>query len=105
MDASRLRSAIVNRDQHQYVFRTGFSVFDENLKIPVLVEDSRVEQLEFRLVLVTAEVFLDESCVGKCVVSLGMALRQVRCMQDDYPRCSSALCYVAGTATRWNRIP
>jgi hypothetical protein len=56
-------TAIRHADLDQDVFRRLLSVFDEYVEIAVLIEDSCVDQLVFRLKAADA-VLLDELVVG-----------------------------------------
>ena len=50
---------------HKNVFDPGFGIFDKHVKITPLIKDSRVEQLEFRIVLSPASALTDKLLIGK----------------------------------------
>ena len=58
-----LRPAIPCRDLDQNVFRSRFGVFDEHVKITIVIEYPRVHQLEFRIAFSAPPVFIDELLV------------------------------------------
>jgi hypothetical protein len=58
MQFCRLRSAVGCSDSHQDVVRAVLGIFHENVEIPVLVEDTGVEQFILRVVPGTMPVRL-----------------------------------------------
>src|SRR5271157_2257794 len=65
MNASWFWSAIVRSDSNEDVLRGGLGILDDDIKIPVFVEDTGIEQLKFGLFFRTAAVFFDELPIGK----------------------------------------
>src|SRR5215470_13514188 len=49
MDGSRFRSVIVRGDTNEDVFRGRFGVLDDDIKITVFVETTRIEELKLRI--------------------------------------------------------
>jgi hypothetical protein len=54
-----LGAAVVRGDSHQNVRRGPLRIFDEDVEITVIVEDPRVEQLEFGIGLAAPRIFFD----------------------------------------------
>ena len=63
MDGGSLRAAIVDAYLDQHVLRRGFGVLDKHIKIAVIVEDSRVNQLVLHLFTGTPAVCLHQIVV------------------------------------------
>ena len=78
MNLRRLRPAIVNRDAHEHIAGRGLGVFHKDVKVAVIVEDARVEQFKFRLLLAAPRIFLHELCVGKFALRIFVEIFQVR---------------------------
>jgi hypothetical protein len=60
MQRRRIRPSIVDRDDHEDIVRSGLGVFDEDIEIAVLVEQTGVDQFEFRRELVPRRVPIAE---------------------------------------------
>ena len=78
MNGCGLRSAIMNRDPHEDVFRPGFGVFDQDVEIAVIVEDAGIQQFKFRLVLAAPAIFLHQLRIGKFPLRIFVEHFQVR---------------------------
>ena len=78
MNGRSFRSAIMNRDPHEHVFRPGFGVFDKDIEIAVIIEDARIEQFKFRLVLAAPPIFLHQLRIGKFPLRIFVEHFQVR---------------------------
>ena len=61
----RFRTAIVNRDLNQNVFRRTFGVLDEYVEVAILIEHARIDQLVLHFLPATAAAGLDEIGVGE----------------------------------------
>jgi hypothetical protein len=65
VEHGRLRTAVVDGNEHQDVVGAGLGVLDEDVEIAVAVEDAGVEDLEFRVLLAAAAVLLHQAGVRK----------------------------------------
>src|SRR5437868_11741465 len=65
MQRRRGRSAVEGLDTNGNVFRSDLGVLDEDVKIALLVKDTRVEQIEFISRAAAIAVFRNETAVGK----------------------------------------
>src|SRR5580658_6260039 len=65
MKGGSLRSTVVRGNADQNVLPIAFCIFDEHIKIAVLAEDTRVEQLKLRISAPTFLIFLKQPQVGK----------------------------------------
>src|SRR6516165_11048034 len=63
MDLGRLRPPVADRDPDQDVLRASLGVFDEDVKVAVLVEDAGVEQFVLGASLVSRSVGIDDCLV------------------------------------------
>jgi hypothetical protein len=59
----RLRPTVLRRNPHEDVFGAPFGVLHEDVEVPVLVEDARVEQLVLHFLAGTAAIGLDQVTV------------------------------------------
>src|SRR5215467_11865238 len=78
MDRGCFRTSVMHRNAHQEVVRACFGVLDEYIKIPVIVEYSGIEQLEFRLVLPPATILLHQPRIRKCTMGVLVEHFQIR---------------------------
>src|ERR1700732_258741 len=53
---SGLRATICDRDLDQNVFDIGLGIFHQHVEVAMFVEYTRIEQFEFRLILVAASI-------------------------------------------------
>src|SRR5262249_51557312 len=74
----RLRAAVMNNDLDQDIFRRFLGILDEDVEVPVVVEDSRVEQLVFRLVPPALPACLDEIGIGIGLLRILVEILHVR---------------------------
>src|SRR3954466_5739076 len=63
MEGGRLRSAIRRRDPYEDIFGRLLGIFDEDIEIPILVEDSCVEEFVFHLMAAPPAVGLQEIAI------------------------------------------
>ena len=61
----RLRTAVVDRDQHEDVVGRGLGVFHEDIEITVRIEQAGVEQFKLRLIFPPPAVHVNQLFVGK----------------------------------------
>ena len=64
MKPRRRGSAIVRGDPDEYVLGIFLGVFDENVEVPVVVEDAGVQELVLKLGAAAAAVRVDQLAVG-----------------------------------------
>jgi hypothetical protein len=64
-DGGLFRATVMHRDHHQEVLWSGFSIFDEHIKIPVIIENARIEQLKLWLVFAAPAILLDQTAIGE----------------------------------------
>jgi hypothetical protein len=60
MQRRRLGAAIMRRQPDQDIVWRGFSIFDKNVKITVLVKNPRIEQLVFKFMSGASPIRPDE---------------------------------------------
>ncbi len=65
VQCGRLRTAVMHRHLAEDIGRAGLGVLHEHVKVPIIVEDTGIEQLEFRVGLAAGGVALDQLRVGK----------------------------------------
>src|ERR1700732_1927126 len=65
MDRRVFRSAIANRNLHQDIFRRSLAILDEHIKVTLLVEGVRIDQLELRILFAPAAILSYEPAVGE----------------------------------------
>src|ERR1700730_2993061 len=65
IQTSRIRPAIDDGDTNQDVFDIRLGVLDENIKIAVLVEDARVQQLVLRVRTAAPLISVESSRIGE----------------------------------------
>src|SRR3954471_14871932 len=65
MDRGGFRTAVMCGDADQQIVRSGFRVFDKDVKIAVVVENSGIEQLELRLILAATTILLHKRAIWK----------------------------------------
>src|SRR5579883_750073 len=70
MQRRRLGASIDGSDANQNVFDVSLRVFHKHVKVAILVKDSGVEQLEFRLFASAPAVFLDEPLIGESLLGI-----------------------------------
>ena len=73
-----LRSTIGDGDLDQNVFNIRFRVFHDDIEVAVVVENSGVEQFEFRLVFSAAAVFFDQSPIWELRLRVLVQILHVR---------------------------
>src|SRR6266567_5814605 len=64
MHARRFGSAIVRGDTNENVFRGSLGILDDDIKITVFVEDTRIQQLKLRFFFRTAPIFFQQLSIG-----------------------------------------
>ena len=73
---SRIRPAVMGRDEEQDVRRPRFGVFDEHVKVSILIEHTRVEQLVFRLLPATLAILINQ--LGIRELALRLLVKQLQ---------------------------
>ena len=66
----RIRTTVNNADPNRDVIRGGLRVFDEDIEIATLIKDTRINQLEFRLITPTPAVLLEQALIGKTLLRI-----------------------------------
>ena len=61
----RCRTVVCDRDLDKNVFDIGFRVLDAHVEIAVFIEDSGVEQFEFRIIPAASAIFFQKLRVGE----------------------------------------
>ena len=61
MKRRRVRAAIDRLDADQDVVRSGLGVFDEDIEVAVVVEDTGVDQLELEIALAAPAILLEQA--------------------------------------------
>ena len=70
MDLCEFGTAVVNGDPGQNVFGTRLRVLDKHVKVPVVVKDTRIQQLVF-------ELFSRSTSIGFYQVAIGELLLRI----------------------------
>src|ERR1700733_271950 len=70
--------AIPCRNADQYVLDRNFGVLDENIEVAVLVEYSRIHQLEFGVVARTVRILFDQLFIRKLRLRIFVEVFQIR---------------------------
>jgi hypothetical protein len=70
MQCSRLRPAINYADLDQEVLRRLLGNLQEDIKVAISVEDTRVQQFVFHVATIAPFVRLDRVAVGKCGIRI-----------------------------------
>src|SRR4030095_1908673 len=65
MQFGAFRTAVERFEPDKNVTRTPLGVFDEDIEIAILVEDSRVDQFKLEISLAPFSIFLDQSRIRK----------------------------------------
>ena len=78
MQRSRLGSAIPDTDFDENVFWGMLRVFHENIKIPVAIEDPRIQQFVLEIVARPLPVRGHQFVVGKCPLRIFVEVLHVR---------------------------
>ena len=78
MESRRLRAAVVDRHADQDVVRSRLGVLDEDVEVPVVVEDPRVEQLVLELLARPPPVRLEEVPVRELALRVLVEVLHVR---------------------------
>ncbi len=78
VDSRRLRTAVVDRHANQDVVRSRLGVFEEDVEVPVILEDPRVEQLVLELFPRPPPVRLEEIPVGELALRILVEVLHVR---------------------------
>src|SRR5262249_54378312 len=73
-----LRPTVRDSDLDQNVLDIDLRIFHEDIKVSVIVENSGVEQFEFRLILSTSPVFVDQSCIWEFSLRVLVQVPHVR---------------------------
>ncbi len=84
MQLRSLRTAIAHLDLDQHVLGRSFGILDEYIEITIIVEHTRVEQLEFHFGASASCVAFDDLIVGICILrvfvqilKIGMGRRRI----------------------------
>src|SRR5262245_13470380 len=64
MDRGRCRTTVTHFDAYADIFRARFSILDKDVKIPLGIEDARIEQLILPLIIASLLTLLNELLVG-----------------------------------------
>ena len=78
MKAGRFRSAIVDCDTDEHVFRAFLRIFDEHVEVAVVVEYAGVEQLVLEFLPRPSPVRFDQVPVGKLPLRILVQIFHVR---------------------------
>ena len=78
VEARRLRTAVVDRHADQDVLRSGLGVLDEDVEVPVVVEDPGVEQLVLELLARPPPIRLEEVPVRELALRVLVEVLHVR---------------------------
>ena len=78
MHRGRLRSAIHQAEANEDVFRVNLRIFDKAIEVAVFIENTCVEQFEFKPLASAMAVFLDEPSIGVWVLGIFVEILHVR---------------------------
>src|SRR5687767_14725098 len=78
MKPGRFRPTVMNRDANEYIFRAFLRVLDKNIKIPVIVKYTRIQQLVFKLFPRAPPVGLDQVQIGILTLRVLVEVLHVR---------------------------
>ena len=70
MQSGFLGTTVMYRDLHQNGVRARFGVLDKDVKVTIVVEEARVDQLELRNQLAPVRILLEQPTVGKCALRI-----------------------------------
>src|SRR6516162_1110842 len=71
------RSTVDNRDANKDIVGCGLGVFGKYIEIPVLIENTGIQQFEFRILLAASTVFFNQACVWEGVLRILVKRLQV----------------------------
>ena len=66
MQLGHLRAAVVDADLNEDILGGFLGVFDENIEVAIVIKDSAVKQVIFRIGTATAAVGSYQIVVGEC---------------------------------------
>src|SRR5262249_27543017 len=64
MNRGRLRTTIANFDAYADIFRARLGILDKDVKIPLAIEDARIEQFILPLIITQLFTLLNELLIG-----------------------------------------